>query len=126
MRKFQATATCNDAINLDSPLQANHIRDLVKNFGPDTFCFANTQQDAEEFLGCLVNGMNDEMLKAMALVRDPKSNRLFESEDFTPLSDIFMGQLRSRVHRIGDKSSDTLQPFLTLPLNIAVGRINKF
>ena len=126
MRKFRPVTATNNAMNVDTPLQANHIRDVVKKFGTDAFCFANTQQDAEEFLGCLVNGMNDEMLKAMALVRGPESNRLSVSEDSTPLSDIFMGRLRSKVHRIGDSSSETLQPFLTLPLNIEVSRIKRF
>lgn len=36
----------------------------------------------------------------------------------TPISDIFGGHLRSRIHRAGDLSSDNIQPFFTLQLNI--------
>ncbi|KAG8222451.1 hypothetical protein J437_LFUL002186 [Ladona fulva] len=36
----------------------------------------------------------------------------------TPLSDIFRGQLRSRVQRMGDTSTDNIQPFFTLQLDI--------
>lgn len=36
----------------------------------------------------------------------------------TPISDIFGGHLRSRIHRTGDQSTDNIQPFFTLPLNI--------
>ncbi|KAJ9579085.1 hypothetical protein L9F63_024808, partial [Diploptera punctata] len=36
----------------------------------------------------------------------------------TPISDIFRGQLRSRVQRAGDQSTDNVQPFFTLQLDI--------
>lgn len=36
----------------------------------------------------------------------------------SPISDIFGGHLRSRVHRTGDQSTDNIQPFFTLQLNI--------
>lgn len=38
----------------------------------------------------------------------------------TPISDIFRGQLRSRVHRTGDQVTDNVQPFFTLQLDIEV------
>lgn len=38
----------------------------------------------------------------------------------TPLSDIFRGQLRSRIYRQGDQDSDNVQPFFTLQLDIEV------
>jgi ubiquitin carboxyl-terminal hydrolase 10 len=38
----------------------------------------------------------------------------------TPISDIFRGQLRSRVQRAGDQSTDNVQPFFTLQLDIEV------
>lgn len=38
----------------------------------------------------------------------------------SPLSDIFGGKLRSRVHREGDHPTDNIQPFFTLQLDIEV------
>ena len=38
----------------------------------------------------------------------------------TPLSDIFRGELRSRLQREGELSTDVIQPFFTLQLNIEV------
>lgn len=38
----------------------------------------------------------------------------------TPISDIFRGELRSRVQREGDLHTDFIQPFFTLQLNIEV------
>lgn len=38
----------------------------------------------------------------------------------TPVSDIFRGELRSRLQREGDHSTDVMQPFFTLQLNIEV------
>ena len=44
------------------------------------------------------------------------------STDFgrTPLSDIFRGQLRSRVSRATEQATDYVQPFFTLQLDIEV------
>lgn len=116
------------------------------------------QEDAEEFLSCLLNGLNDEMLDLMKFtelsngdvadvtpVVPPPSNGELESlspeesdewkvmgpknkgaitrkADFgrTPLSDIFRGQLRSRVFRNTNDNNitDNVQPFFTLQLDI--------
>nr|XP_023013334.1 ubiquitin carboxyl-terminal hydrolase 10-B-like [Leptinotarsa decemlineata] len=104
------------------------------------------QQDAEECLGFLLNGLNDEMFELIELVeyyiKDEKplvdsalsndSNNVWnimESKnkrhptrriDFTniPISDIFGGQLNSSIHRNLDHITENTQPFLTLPLNI--------
>lgn len=38
----------------------------------------------------------------------------------TPINDVFGGLLRSRIHRTGDQSTDNIQPFFTLQLNIEV------
>lgn len=38
----------------------------------------------------------------------------------TPIIDIFGGLLRSRVHRAGDQTTDNIQPFFTLQLNVEV------
>lgn len=40
----------------------------------------------------------------------------------SPMSDIFGGKLRSRVHREGDHPTDNIQPFFTLQLDIEVSR----
>lgn len=43
----------------------------------------------------------------------------------TPLSDIFRGELRSRLQREGEHSTDDIQPFFTLQLNIEVSGLNR-
>ncbi|XP_018804399.1 PREDICTED: homeobox protein 5 [Bactrocera latifrons] len=104
------------------------------------------QEDAEEFLSYVLNKLNDEMLEVIKLVAKPNAeqngrNEVSESEDGdewqmicnnrnkgsvtrqqdfgrTPLSDIFRGELRSRLQREGEHSTDDIQPFFTLQLNI--------
>ncbi|XP_054085542.1 myb-like protein AA [Zeugodacus cucurbitae] len=104
------------------------------------------QEDAEEFLSYVLNKLNDEMLEVIKLVAKPNAeqngrNEVSESEDGdewqmicnnrnkgsvtrqqdfgrTPLSDIFRGELRSRLQREGEHSTDAIQPFFTLQLNI--------
>lgn len=41
----------------------------------------------------------------------------------TPVSDIFGGFLKSRIHRTGDHVTENIQPFFTLQLNIEVSVI---
>lgn len=43
----------------------------------------------------------------------------------TPISDIFGGFLKSRIHRTGDLSTENIQPFFTLQLNIEVKILHK-
>ncbi|XP_075164150.1 ubiquitin specific protease 10 [Haematobia irritans] len=103
------------------------------------------QEDAEEFLSYILNKLNDEMLEVIKLIAKPKAEQNGQNEqdgedgdvwqmicnnrnkgsvtrqtDFgcTPLSDIFRGELRSRLQREGEHPTDVIQPFLTLPLNI--------
>ncbi|XP_037938976.1 ubiquitin carboxyl-terminal hydrolase 10 [Teleopsis dalmanni] len=103
------------------------------------------QEDAEEFLGYVLNKLNDEMLEVVKLIAKPATtngqndqnenddgdawqmicnNRnkgsITRQTDFgrTPLSDIFRGELRSRLQREGEHSTDDIQPFFTLQLNI--------
>ncbi|KAL7733859.1 hypothetical protein ACLKA6_011573 [Drosophila palustris] len=105
------------------------------------------QEDAEEFLGYVLNKLNDEMLEVIKLIAKPSAQQNGEEQeqeqedggdvwqmicnnrnkgsvtrqtDFgrTPLSDIFRGELRSRLQREGEHSTDVIQPFFTLQLNI--------
>lgn len=103
------------------------------------------QEDAEEFLGFVLNQINDEMLEIIKLIAKPSAEQNGEQNtegddgddwqmiynnrnkgsvtrqtDFgrTPLSDIFRGELRSRLQREGEHSTDDIQPFFTLQLNI--------
>ncbi|GAB6021055.1 Ubiquitin carboxyl-terminal hydrolase 10 [Chamberlinius hualienensis] len=106
--------------------------------------FEGRQEDAEEFLSCLLNGLHEEMLAAIASAEgnekkndeqatencdeDEESWKVIEKGNkssvtrptaFTssPVSDIFCGRFRSALHAVS-VSSATLQPFFSLPLDI--------
>lgn len=130
------------------PFEPSYVYTVLKNTSSaGVFSIEGRQEDAEEFLSCLLNGISDEMLEVMKLVNSDKNsnnntNMNLNSEqqqeeewqimgpknkgsitrctDFgrTPLSDIFRGQLRSRVHRAGEQPTDYVQPFFTLQLDI--------
>ncbi|XP_058796674.1 ubiquitin carboxyl-terminal hydrolase 10-like isoform X2 [Phymastichus coffea] len=132
------------------PFEPSYIYTILKNSSsPGVFSVEGRQEDAEEFLSCLLNGLSDEMLELMKLassndqkapdfadananfsqsggedewkVMGPKNKgSITRSTDCgrTPLSDIFRGQLRSRVSRAGEDSTDYVQPFFTLQLDI--------
>ncbi|KAJ8959495.1 hypothetical protein NQ318_022192 [Aromia moschata] len=132
-------------INTDIPFEPFWIHKMLNGIRTDLI--EGRQEDAEEFLGCLLNGLNDEMLELMKLIRNdcdektqiapdlegdsdadkewqvmgPKNKgSVTRRTDFgrTPISDIFGGHLRSRIHRTGDHVTENIQPFFTLQLNI--------
>ncbi|KAJ8965673.1 hypothetical protein NQ314_003955 [Rhamnusium bicolor] len=132
-------------INTDIPFQPSWIYKMLNGIRTDLI--EGRQEDAEEFLGCLLNGLNDEMLELIKLVKNdldephqltnncqhengldkewqvmgPKNKgSITRRTDFgrTPISDIFGGFLKSRIHRTGDHVTENIQPFFTLQLNI--------
>lgn len=135
-------------IQLDSPFEPVVIHKILNLLRSDIFQVEGRQEDAEEFLGCVLNRLNDEMLELMKLSKNEseingedtsngeihmddqddwkviRGNRnkgtVTRTTDFgrSPMSDIFGGKLRSRVHREGDHPTDNIQPFFTLQLDI--------
>ncbi|XP_067003840.2 ubiquitin carboxyl-terminal hydrolase 10 isoform X2 [Anabrus simplex] len=145
----------NFEVQAGAAFEPNYIYKMLSNIQSDTFKVEGRQEDAEEFLSCLLNAINDEMLELIKLVEDPSSKSTLSNGDLTngdaasqsqddededgwkvmgpknkgsitrradfgrtPVSDIFRGELRSRVHRAGDESTDSVQPFFTLQLDI--------
>ncbi|XP_045450582.1 ubiquitin carboxyl-terminal hydrolase 10-like [Melitaea cinxia] len=93
----------------------------------------NRQEDAEEFLSCILNTLNDEMLEVIKAnepeepTRDAikKSNSVVAQDQSvctvrrTPVADIFRGLTRTRLHRAPNHNvTDNVQPFFTLQLDI--------
>lgn len=135
-------------IQCDSPMEPLMIHKMLNLLRSDIFQVEGRQEDAEEFLGCVLNRLNDEMIELMKLSKNEsdvngddaangevhlddqddwkviRGNRnkgtVTRTTDFgrSPMSDIFGGKLRSRVHREGDHPTDNIQPFFTLQLDI--------
>jgi ubiquitin C-terminal hydrolase len=130
-------------INTDIPFEPSWIYKMLN--GIQTDLIEGRQEDAEEFLGYLLNGLNDEMLELIKTVKsesgdseEPRSKEnVAEDKEWqvmgpknkeninmridsgrTPISDIFGGFLKSRIHRTGDHITENIQPFFTLQLNI--------
>lgn len=142
-------------VQCGAPFEPSYIYKMLNSIRSDTFKVEGRQEDAEEFLGCLLNALNDEMLELIKLVEEPSAKSTLSNGDIatngdtsalsqdeddtewtvmgrknkgsitrradfgrTPISDIFRGHLRSRVQRAGDQSTDNVQPFFTLQLDI--------
>lgn len=130
------------SINCEPPFEPYWIYKMLNGIRSDSFIIEGVQEDAEEFLGCVLNGLNDEMSELLKLAgSDVLSNLQRKEQDDekewqvmgpknkgcvtrktesmkTSIVDIFGGKLRSRVYRSGDQSTDNIQPFFTLQLNI--------
>ena len=103
------------------------------------------QEDAEEFLGFLLDGLHEEFLKLQKAicpsnghsdangmshsgvdvwVEVGKKNKLQTTRntqmDSSPISEMFFGKMRSIVKSPGSKDSITLEPFQSLHLDITV------
>uniref|UniRef100_A0A1B6DP74 ubiquitinyl hydrolase 1 n=1 Tax=Clastoptera arizonana TaxID=38151 RepID=A0A1B6DP74_9HEMI len=147
-RKDDANAQALNDIITGPAFEPSYVYKMLNSIRNDTtFQVEGRQEDAEEFLSCLLNGLNDEMLELVKLAEPVslingditvngdtsytdqngdwtevvnKSNRITRRAEFgkTPMSAIFRGHLRSRVIRSGNDSTDNVQPFFTLQLDI--------
>ncbi|KAL1516759.1 hypothetical protein ABEB36_000620 [Hypothenemus hampei] len=125
-------------INTDIPFEPSWIYKILN--GLQTDLIEGRQEDAEEFLGCLLNKLSDEMIELIKLIdSSEKTKQEQEEEDEswqvmgtknkgsvlrrteferTPITDIFGGSLKSKINRTGGLITENTQPFFTLPLNI--------
>ncbi|XP_044760349.1 ubiquitin carboxyl-terminal hydrolase 10-like [Coccinella septempunctata] len=128
--------SCGDSI------EASSIYTILNDTRSDSFLVEGRQEDAEEFLGLLLNGLKDEMMNIIESCKtENKIEMNHDSEDWkqmgpknkrnitrkvqfdkTPISDIFGGLLCSKIHKTGDESTENIQPFLTLQLNIRTAK----
>ncbi|CRL04463.1 CLUMA_CG017546, isoform A [Clunio marinus] len=102
----------------DSAFEPVCIFKMLQALRTEMFPVEGRQEDAEEFLSFILNRMNDEMIEVISGTRNKST--ITRTTDFgrSPISDIFGGKLRLRVHREGDHSSDNIEPFFTLKLVI--------
>ncbi|EFN82904.1 Ubiquitin carboxyl-terminal hydrolase 10 [Harpegnathos saltator] len=143
-RKARANKRDDIIIENGVALEPSYMYTMLKyTSSAGVFPVEGRQEDAEEFLSCLLNAINDEMLDLMKLannehndINNAEKNDGKEEEwrvigpknkgsitrstelERTPLSDIFRGKSRSRVSRPGEQPSDNIQPFFTLQLDI--------
>lgn len=50
------------SLNCDAPFEPSWMYKILSGMRSDSFVVEGRQEDAEEFLGCLLDGLNDEML----------------------------------------------------------------
>ncbi|XP_020585987.1 ubiquitin carboxyl-terminal hydrolase 24 [Phalaenopsis equestris] len=134
-----------EAIEGGRPFSPIMFETVLKNFTPDfqsSMSARPRQEDAQEFLGFVMDQMHDELLRlggnlsgsngknlSLTAASDddgwetigPKNkSAITRTQSLIPseLSAIFGGQLRSVVKARGNKASATVQPFLLLHLDI--------
>jgi len=128
-------------------LEPTCIFNMLLGLQEDTFkVVEGRQEDAEEFLTCLLNGLSDEMQELIKLADEAENGETEDVDDedeenaddwqevgakgkscvtrrvtglkSTPVQALALGMCRSCVKVEGKDSSATLQPFYTLQLDI--------
>lgn len=128
--------------------EPSSIYKALSKIRSETFKVEGRQEDAEEFLSCLLNALHDEMIEIMKnnkndLKPAELKHNAQEEDDWqvigpknrgcvthttayskTPISNLFLGQMRSALHYAGAQSTATLQPFFSLQLDIQNEKVN--
>ena len=89
------------------PLMPHCVYNLLLSIGSDSFV-SERQEDAEEFLCFVLNGLHKEMMSFDPFVT--------ENVEDTPITKIFGGKLCTSVTQPEQKISNSHEPFFSLPL----------
>jgi len=132
--------------------EPSFVYKMLSKTRSDTFKVEGRQEDAEEFLSCLLNGLHDEMIEILKITdRETASSTAdktnvkpssLDDEDWqvigpknrgcvthtttyskTPVSNLFLGLMRSALLYSGAQSTATLQPFFSLQLDIQSDKV---
>ncbi|KAI8900329.1 hypothetical protein BC833DRAFT_582371 [Globomyces pollinis-pini] len=117
----------------DSAFEAEFVYDAIR-LRTKIDSLKGRQEDAEEFLGFLLDGIHEELLltvdKPLVAIEKPnddwievgKKNKTVTTQRIeiqpSQITRLFGGQLRSIVKSVGSKESITLEPFQSLQLDI--------
>ncbi|KAG8183097.1 hypothetical protein JTE90_019981 [Oedothorax gibbosus] len=135
-----------EELKVGEAFQPDFIYSMLKELKSD--CLKGQQEDAEEFLSFILNGMHEEMVKIIKNyekknhidleVETKENGGISDGEDEwqvigskhkgmvtrkvaehkTPISDLLGGQIKSFLTTSGSKTSASIQPFFTLQLDV--------
>ena len=118
----KGTSIVDQYLNIiDKPVEPTFIKNMIMN--QKAYKFSRGQQDAQEMLNFIINTIDEFTVLLNGNTVNSRSQKNISVPKRSPLFKLFWGRIHSSIADYGRIMSQTIETFLSLPLEIIGGHI---